>query len=338
MSTDQKSHVVSERAIAAPAVPPAAPAAVAPLQQHELSSVWLLDGVSLESVFGMLVHCSVVEHGAGHVLIAPTRSERTLFLLLRGSLEVHLEADLSVPVAKVEAGQSVGEISVIDARPASAYVVTAEPSRLLAIDEATFWRLIANSHPFSFNLLMLLAQRMRASNEQLSATAQRSRLHEREAITDALTGLYNRRWLDQRLPRLIARHLRAQRALSLLAIDIDHFKRFNDDFGHATGDRVLALVASTVLEQLRPTDLAVRYGGEEFFVVLPETALEGALVAAERLRARIEAARCHGIERAITVSIGVSQLVPPEDAPAIQARADQKLYLAKSRGRNRVES
>lgn len=337
MTTDQKSHVVSERAMAVPAASPVARGPLAPLEQSELASVWLLDGVSLESVFGMLVHCSVVEHEAGHVLIAPTRSERTLFLLLRGSLEVHLEADLSVPVAKVEAGQSVGEISVIDARPASAYVVTAEPSRLLAIDEATFWRLIANSHPFSFNLLMLLAQRMRASNEQLSATAHRSRLHEREAITDALTGLYNRRWLDQRLPRLIARHLRAQRPLSLLAVDIDHFKRFNDDFGHATGDRVLALVATTVLEQLRPTDLAVRYGGEEFFVVLPETPLEGALIAAERLRARIAAACAPSVERAVTVSIGVAQLAPPEDAAALLARADQKLYVAKSSGRNRVE-
>lgn len=336
MTTDQKSHVVSERAMAAPAV--SVTSGPAPLEQSELASVWLFDGVSLESVFGMLVHCRVVEHEAGHVLIAPSRSERMLFLLLRGALEVHLEADLSVPVAKVEAGQSVGEISVIDARSASAYVVTAEPSRLLAVDEGTFWRLIANSHPFSFNLLMLLAQRMRASNEQLSATAQRSRLHEREAITDALTGLYNRRWLDQRLPRLIARHLRSQRPLSLLAVDIDHFKRFNDDFGHATGDRVLALAATTVLEQLRPTDLAVRYGGEEFFVVLPETPLEGALIAAERLRLRIAAARAQGVERTVTVSIGVAQLVPPEDAAALMARADQKLYVAKASGRNRVES
>jgi diguanylate cyclase (GGDEF)-like protein len=297
----------------------------------------LLDGVSLESVFGMLVHCPVVEHDAGFVLITPTRGERTLFLLLRGSLEVHLEADLSVPVAKVEAGDSVGEISVIDTRSASAYVVTAEASRLLAIDEGTFWRLIANSHPFSFNLLKLLAQRMRSSNQQLSATAQRSRLHEREAITDALTGLYNRRWFDQRLPRLIARHLRASRPLSLLAIDIDYFKRINDDFGHATGDRVLAMVAATVLEQLRPTDLAVRFGGEEFFVVLPETPLDGAVIAAERLRARIASVRVQGVERVTTVSIGVAQLGLTEDGAALCERADQRLYLAKSRGRDRVE-
>ena len=312
--------------------------AAAPLQQSELAPVWLLEGVSLESVFGMLVHCPVVEHEAGYLLITPASEQRTLFLLLRGALEVHLEADLSDPVARLEAGQSVGEISVIDARPASAYVVTAEPSRLLAVDEATSWRLIANSHPFSFNMLLLLAQRMRASNQQISATTQRSRLHEREAITDALTGLYNRRWLDQRLPRLIARHQRAQRPLSLLAIDIDHFKHFNDDFGHATGDLVLAAVARTVLEQLRPSDLAARYGGEEFFVVLPDTSLEGALVAAERVRARIAAARPNGVERATTVSIGIAELMPSEDASSLQSRADKMLYLAKAKGRNRVES
>ena len=330
--TDQKRELVDR---GAHSVRPAA--SPLPLAQSELSPVWLLGGVSLESVFGMLLHCPVVEHEAGHVLITPESEQRTLYLVLRGSLEVHLDADLSEPVAKLEAGQSAGEISVIDARPASAYVVTAEPSRLLAVDEATSWRLIANSHPFSFNLLLLLAQRMRASNRQLSATTQQSRLHERQAITDALTGLYNRRWLDQRLPRLIARHQRAHRPLCLLAVDIDHFKRFNDDFGHATGDVVLATVARTVLEQLRPSDLAARYGGEEFFVVLPDTPLEGALIAAERLRSRIAATRPHGVERTTTVSIGVAELLPSEDASALQIRADKKLYLAKSSGRDRVE-
>jgi diguanylate cyclase (GGDEF)-like protein len=310
----------------------------APLAQSELESVWLMGGVALESVFGMLMHCPVVEHEPHHVLLSPERSERSLYLVLSGSLEVHLEPDLTEAVAKIPAGQSVGEMSVLDARPASAYVVTAERSRLLSIDETTFWRLISASHPFSVNLLLLLTQRVRNNNQQLSATTQQRRLLEREATTDALTALYNRRWLDQRLPRLVARHVRAAHPLSLLLVDIDHFKRFNDEFGHIVGDLVLSTVAQVVLQQVRPTDLAARYGGEELVVVLPETPLEGARVAAERLRLRIADTRAEGVSRSITVSIGAAQLAPGEDAISLINRADQKLYLAKSRGRDRVES
>ncbi len=314
------------------------PPLLRPLLQSELEPVWLLGGVSLESVFGLLVHCPVVEHEVGVVVISPERDERTMYLVLRGSLDVYLERELTDPVARLAAGQSVGELAVIDARRASAYVVTAEPARLLAIDEATFWRMVPASHAFAINLLVLLAQRMRANNQQLSASVQRSRMLEREAITDALTGLYNRRWLDQRLPRLVARHVRAERPLSLLMLDIDHFKRFNDEFGHATGDLVLSTVARVVSAQVRPTDLAVRYGGEEIVVVLPETPLEGGRVAAERLRRTIAAARPQELERAITVSIGVATLMHGEDGLALLERADQKLYEAKARGRDRVEA
>jgi diguanylate cyclase (GGDEF)-like protein len=280
----------------------------------------------------------VIEPALRTVLIRPEQTERVVYLLLKGTLEVHLEAELSTPVAQIVAGQSVGELSVIDQRPASAYVVTAEPSRLLAVDDETFWRLVRVSHSFAVNLLNLLAQRMRANNEQLSASVQRGRLLEREAVTDALTGLYNRRWLDQLLPRLVARHQRSERPFSVMMLDIDHFKRVNDELGHAAGDQVLAGVAKALNAQVRPTDLAARYGGEEMVVALPDTPLEGARIAAERLRQRIESSRFPGIERAITVSIGVAALGPQEAATELLGRADELLYRAKSRGRNRVES
>lgn len=310
----------------------------APLDQSELEPVWLMGGVSLESVFGLLMHCGVVEHTARHVLISPERDDRVLYLLLRGALEVHLDPELSEPVARLEAGESVGEISVIDARRASAYVITAEPSRLLAVDETTFWRLVAASHAFASNLLFLLAQRMRANNRQLSASARRKRVLEREALTDALTGLYNRRWLEQRLGRLVGRHLRAGRPLSVMMLDIDHFKRFNDEFGHAMGDQVLAIVGKTVMDQMRPTDMAVRYGGEELVVILPDTPLDGARAAAERLRERIARTQLPNLTRTITVSIGLSGLEHDDDARLLLARADGRLYAAKAAGRDRVES
>jgi diguanylate cyclase (GGDEF)-like protein len=130
----------------------------------------------------------------------------------------------------------------------------------------------------------------------------------------------------------------ARKPLSLLLLDIDHFKRFNDDFGHAVGDQVLALVAQTVEKSLRPTDLAARYGGEELVVILPETPLEGARIAAERVRAAIGASKLPSVPRQITISIGAATLAEGQNAEELLKCADERLYLAKERGRNRVES
>jgi diguanylate cyclase (GGDEF)-like protein len=312
--------------------------ALRPLDPAELSIPALMQGVWHESIWPLLSQCPVVEHGPGVELISPMRSERVLYLVLAGKLEVYLDAAQITPVAVIQAGQAVGEISVIEGRPAIAYVVTAEPARLLAIEEEKFWSLVNASHAFAINLITLLAQRMRANNLKLSESVQRSKTLEREANTDALTGLLNRRWLENSLPRFIARHEHAQKPLAVLLLDIDHFKRFNDEHGHAVGDQVLALVAQTVEKSLRPTDLAARYGGEELLVILPETPLEGARIAAERVRASISSAKLPNIERNITISIGAACLVPGDSGELLLKRADERLYLAKERGRNRVES
>jgi diguanylate cyclase (GGDEF)-like protein len=311
---------------------------VVPLDPSDLSIPALMHGVWHESVWPLLTHCPVVEHPADIVLISPEQDVRNLYLVLSGSLEVYLDAAQVTPVAVIKPGQAVGEISVIEGRRAIAYVVTAEPVRLLAIDEVTFWNLVNASHAFAVNLITLLAQRMRANNQQLSESVERSRHLEREANHDALTGLLNRRWLDHSMPRFVARHAHGQKPLSVLMLDIDHFKRFNDDFGHAVGDSVLSLVSQTVEKCLRPTDLAARYGGEELLVILPDTGLEGARVAAERVRSSICALRLADVDRHISVSIGVASLSEDDSAESMLSRADERLYLAKERGRNRVES
>lgn len=309
-----------------------------PLDPAELAIPALMRGVWHESVWPLITHCPVVEHPPGVVLISPAREERILYLLLAGTLEVYLEAAQITPVAVIKAGQAVGEISVIEGRPAIAYVVTAERARLLAIDEDSFWNLVNASHAFAINLITLLAQRMRANNQQLSESVERSRSLEREANTDALTGLLNRRWLDNSLPRFIARHIHAQKPLSVLMLDIDHFKSFNDQHGHAVGDAVLTLVAQTTWKCLRPTDLAARYGGEEILVILPDTPLAGARVAAERVRAAVYSAKLNNLDTRISVSIGAATLDGDESGERLINRADALLYLAKQRGRNRVET
>jgi diguanylate cyclase (GGDEF)-like protein len=161
------------------------------------------------------------------------------------------------------------------------------------------------------------------------------------ASTDGLTGLANRRRLDQVLKQEWARGMRSERPLALLMIDVDHFKAFNDRHGHHGGDVALRSVAQTLTASIRrPGDLAARYGGEEFMVVLPETDKAGACVIAEKLRLAIEALPPFAEDTVpITVSIGVATHLPAtHDLPEpLFHAADRALYRAKKQGRNRVE-
>jgi diguanylate cyclase (GGDEF)-like protein len=264
-----------------------------------------------------------------------------MYMIISGKLRVHLDSPESEPVAFLESGQTVGEISVIDDSTVTAYVVAASPTRLLAVNEETFWRLIMASHEFAANLLLLLAQRMRANNSTILENTRLKSQFERESKVDALTGLYNRRWLNENFPRLVERCQRGGEPLSLLMLDVDHFKRFNDECGHAAGDQVLASVAEVLRGKLRPTDLMARYGGEEFVAVLTHTDLSRACSAAERLR---DASAKMPIELpdgrslpAVTVSIGVAELAVGEGPFELLKRADTALYRAKDKGRNRVE-
>lgn len=171
------------------------------------------------------------------------------------------------------------------------------------------------------------------------------RLHretQRLALVDPLTGLWNFRKLDYDLESHLNRSRRYGQPLSCLMIDIDHFKDFNDEYGHIAGDRVLKCIASVISDAVRESDLVYRYGGEEFCVLMPDTDKEGARSVAERVRAAVES-ECFvledsGVECRLTVSIGIATF--PEDAldvGELLKRSDFALYDAKRAGRNRVE-
>lgn len=300
----------------------------------ELMRLEVLRGVATESVAGCLAACRVVELAAGQPLLRAGQANQTMYLLLDGRLSVLLGGLDSEPVAVLGAGVSVGELSVIDHRPASADVVAAEPSRLLAVDEGAFWRLVRASHHFAANLLVLMAQRMRDTN----STAHRL---DRASTVDGLTGLRNRRWLEEHLGRIVGREQRDGRPVSIAMVDIDHFKAFNDTHGHVAGDAALVAVAETIVRQIRPLDFAARYGGEELVLIFPATPMGGAVIATERVRRAVATHALplpDGGEASVTFSAGVAEVAPGEGAQAAVARADQALYRAKQAGRNRVEA
>ncbi|MBF0462119.1 MAG: diguanylate cyclase [Magnetococcales bacterium] len=154
--------------------------------------------------------------------------------------------------------------------------------------------------------------------------------------TDALTGLYNRRRLDEILVDEFGRARRYQQNLAVLMLDVDHFKRFNDEHGHDQGDRVLQAVAKVMQHSCREVDFPCRYGGEEFCFILPNTALGGAKRMAERLRSSVEAMRVDGLQVTASVGVAVYPLVG-QSPEALQKAADEALYQAKRAGRNRYQ-
>lgn len=154
---------------------------------------------------------------------------------------------------------------------------------------------------------------------------------------DALTGAWNRYVYEARLEEEIQRSRRYDRPLSLILLDIDHFKQVNDTWGHKKGDRVLQTVTGVIAGGIRRFDSLCRVGGEEFAIIAPETDREGALALAEKLRSGIESTGFQDIPK-VTVSLGVAQHLPGEEPSVFFRRADQALYAAKAGGRNRVRT
>jgi len=183
------------------------------------------------------------------------------------------------------------------------------------------------------NDLSVMMRESARKNRELKAA---NETVERLARTDELTGLANRRTLDEALQREIARAERRADNLSVIMADLDRFKSINDEYGHNAGDQVLAAAAAVFGSQLRRYDLAARYGGEEFVFLLPGTSSAEATIVAERVRKKVEQIKIPACPRQVTISLGVASWCGGETAEALVARADAALYEAKTAGRNRV--
>ena len=300
----------------------------------------LFHGVDFSCICDMLEDCEVRDLHTGEALLRPDTPSNHLYLILSGELSVHLEAPNADKYTTLPAGGCAGDISLVDGKLPSALVIATRPSRILAIPRDTVWSLVARSHEIARNLLIIVAGRTRQDNRALVST-QHSKLQlEHEASVDPLTGIHNRRWMCESFPRALLRCARNRQPASLIIVDVDFFKQVNDNHGHLIGDAVLAAVAMRLSKNLRPTDLLVRYGGEEFAILLPETGEQDAAALAERLRKHVAAngIACDAVSLPITVSLGVAcSRISDLALEKLLDAADRALYAAKHNGRNRVE-
>jgi diguanylate cyclase (GGDEF)-like protein len=306
----------------------------------EIASTALFAGVSFDAIERLLENCQVLDAQPDQVLLEPGKCNSFLYVVLQGQLDVHLMSLSDPSYLRLVVGDCAGEMSMIDGREASAFVRVSTPSRLLVIPMETMWSLINASHALARNMLVTLSGRVRYGNDAVKQSFHRQSEFESLAYVDGLTGLHNRRWLDQAFRRQVERGLRDTRPLSILMLDIDHFKRYNDTYGHLAGDRALRAVALILTDNLRPGDLLARYGGEEFSVLLPDTEAAQACAIAERLRHAVSLPRPDQSADmpTLSISLGETQLRPEDTLEKILERADAAMYQAKTAGRNCVRS
>jgi len=305
-----------------------------------ISDQELFNNVDFYSIIPILSDCAIENIDKNKTLIKAGEINNNVYLILSGAFKVHLSPDCSDPITVLEPGQSFGEITVIDHQPASAYVSAAEDARVFVINEDVMWLLIGNSHAIACNLLVVLSQRLRHGNTNITKIKSLLKEYEHHATVDALTSLYNRRWLDNMLIRVMQRCHKNKEPLSVMMIDIDNFKNYNDTHGHLAGDIALRTVSQTIIEYLRPEDMVTRYGGEELFALLPGLDVNAAMTVAERLREAINQTKITDKDdqtlACVTISAGIAEMVDHDDPHKLIESADKAMYTAKHSGRNKV--
>ena len=270
------------------------------------------------------------------------QANNQVYVILSGRLNIQTKKSDVEPVAMLGEGECVGEMSVVGDEYAPAYVIAATNCKLLAINYDALWRLIDSSHVAARNVLSVLSKRVRIVDQIVPENSEQDSGFSGVSVTDELTGLYNRQWVQKKFDRLLQRSFFAQTPSCLLMLEMDNFEGYCDENGQLGGEQALRDVAYNILFCLRPDDHAGRYIGEQFAIYLPGTSLSDACIAAERLKTAINNSMVvlpsGDALPAISISLGISQAHSTSDTlDSLFARADEALQRAKASGGNRIE-
>ncbi|MCK4514920.1 MAG: GGDEF domain-containing protein, partial [Spirochaetaceae bacterium] len=269
-----------------------------------------------------------------------------LYIVREGTVAIRVRASegVEVDLAQLGEGDFFGEMSLFEDAPRSATCTMTEGGRLFRLRKADFFSLTAE-HPEAAIKVMsrmasITAGRLQNTGAFLSDLVQWGENARRRAITDDLTGLHNRRYLDDALDEQLAQAKVSDDRFSLIMMDLDKFHAINDAYGQQFGDEVIAAVAVPVADSIGETDIAARYGGDEFVIILPARTAEESREIAERVRTSVEDLQITsptGVPVSVTTSQGIAEYPRhAKDVEALKELADKALYAAKEGGRNRA--
>lgn len=269
--------------------------------------------------------------------------EPCFYLLLAGDLLVTKKGSANEEniIAEISGIRIIGETGLLTGERRSASVKTIQSSTLLKFDAEAIKQIPAIYTKILDNIAHELSRKLRDTNVKTSVQIERTDVMKKTMTTDALTGAFNRLYLMDLLRSLEQHAQRYNSSFAVLMIDIDNFKKINDNYGHQIGDAALKAFVETSESNIRKPDCVCRYGGEEFLIVLHNCSIKEALISAERIResvSKISVPHKNGIIH-FTISIGVSSFHTPYDSvEKLISRADEALYIAKEDGKNRVKT
>jgi len=302
-----------------------------------------IDKDDLVAINKLISTCSVMLVKPDQPVITAHTTDNRLYIVLKGTLEAQSQENSGSAASNTlqySVGECVGELSVLDEEDQPHTIKAVCESELLVIEADTLWQLIDESNGVARNLLKLLSFRIRTTNALLRKRHRVGEFYRQMSMIDGLTGIHNRAWLHSQLPQLIERAHATGNPLSIIMADLDYFKQFNDTHGHIIGDDAIQATAKLLNSTLRPTDFAVRFGGEELLVILPDTTREACFSVAERLCVKLAGTAVIKDGRVplphITASFGVATVAAGQDIFTFIAAADAALYRAKKSGRNQV--
>lgn len=305
-----------------------------------LETTPLFQGISRETLDQTLGTSTVLSLKQGHKLLTPQQTNQHVYIILSGRLSIQFDDSSFNPIAMFGQGECVGEMSMLGDGRATSFAIAASDCHLLAIEHASLWNLIDNSHIAARNMLRILSQRIKVSDQLMTESFETQHGYSGLEIIDSITGLYNRHWMHKELTRYVQRCLASKKLSCLLLIEMDEHQRYAGTHGELGGDQALRTIAFSILSCLRPDDMAGHYLGAKFIVFLPNTtSLESACIAAERLRTAIEKVEIvlptGDALPPITVSTGVCQM-KDDGLSGLLARTEDALQNAKHNGGNCV--
>ncbi len=270
------------------------------------------------------------------------------FFIIRSGQTVVIKGDLQNPtiLGFRSIGESIGEMALLENRPRSATVIALDVVSLWGFSREAFYQFVRENPSFNLNLMNMLSGRIRKSEEERMRGYAREKKQvvaletlSRQATHDPLTGLFNRRYLDQILYGEIAHAMQSDSMVGILMVDVDHFKQINDKYGHKAGDLMLQKLGELMKNCVRAADIVCRYGGEEFVIVMPGVSEKTVGESAEEIRTRFEklCVSLQNQEIHATISLGVA-IYPlhGSNVDEVFVNADRAMYQAKQKGRNQM--